>query len=57
MMYVSAGEQNLPPQNVSLACRLFEAGEKKNLGPKVSGRNFDLSPNCLQLLDKGPIPQ
>ena len=57
MMYVSVREQNLAPQNVSLACRLFQAGEKKNLGPKVSGKNFDLAPNCLKILGKGLIPQ
>ena len=57
MMYVSVGEQHLPSQNVSLACRLFQAGKNKNSRPKVSGRNFDLAPNCLESLDKGPIPQ
>ena len=41
-----AGEQNLPPQNVSLVCRLFPA--ENNQGPKDSGRNFDLPPNCLK---------
>lgn len=57
MMYVSVREKNLAPQNVSLACRLFQAGEKKNLGPKVSGKNFDLALNCLKILGKGLIPQ
>lgn len=32
------GEQNLPPQNVSLACELFLA--KHNQGPRDSGSLF-----------------
>ena len=40
------GEQNLPPQNVSLACRLFQA--ENNQSPRDSGKNFDLLPNCLK---------
>ena len=33
------GKKNLPPQNISLACRLFEAGDNSS---EDSGRTFDL---------------
>ena len=48
------GEQNLPPQYVSLAYRFFQA--EKNQGPKDSGRNFDLSPSCLKECRQRTVP-
>ena len=48
------GGQNLPPQNVSLSCGLFQA--ENNQGPKDSGRNFNLPPNCIKNEDRGPVP-
>ena len=49
ILFCIVGEQNLPPPNISLAFRLFLA--KNNQGPKNSGRNFDLSLNCLKNLE------
>ena len=46
-------EKNLPGQNVSFTCRLFQA--ENNRGPKDSGRNFDLPFNCLMNAE-GPDP-
>ena len=34
---VIVGEQDLPPQNISLGCRLFSS--ENNQGPQDSGRN------------------
>ena len=42
----SVGEQNVPPQHVSLACRLFQADD--NQGSNDSGRTSDLTPKCLK---------
>ena len=53
--FASVGEQNLPPQNVSLAWGLFQADD--NQGPKDSGRTFDLPPNCLKNVDGGRAPE
>ena len=47
-------EQNFPLQNVSLAYRLFQV--ENILGPKDSGRNTDLPPNCMNL-DRGLVPK
>lgn len=52
---VHVEEQNLPPQNTSLACVLYWA--EKNEGPKDSGRNFDLPFNCFKSLHKRPFPR
>lgn len=41
-------EQNLPPQKHPL----FQA--ENNQSPKDSGRNFDLPPNCLKNVGRGP---
>lgn len=46
----NGGEQILPPHNVSLVYRLFQA--ENNQDPKDSGRNFDLPINCLKTVDK-----
>ena len=46
----NGGEQNLPSQNVSLVCRLFQA--ENNQDPKDLGRNFDFPSNCLKNVDK-----
>ena len=48
------GEQNLPPQNVSLAWVLFQA--ENNQGPKYLGKNFDFPPNFLKNLDREFVP-
>ena len=51
---VIVGEQDLPPQNVSLGCRLFSS--ENNQGPQDSGRNSDPPLSCLNRnLDGGPI--
>ena len=42
-------------QNVSLACGSLTV--ENNQGPKDKGRNFDSLSNCLEELDKGPIPR
>lgn len=39
---------------MSLACRLFRA--ETNPGSKDPGRSFDLSPESLKCVDRGPIP-
>ena len=44
--YVSIGEQNLPPQNISLEWRLFP--DENNQAPKDWGRNSDHLSNCLK---------
>ena len=56
-MHVSGvEEQNLPPQNVSLAYGLLQA--ENNEGLKNSGRNFELPPNCLKKnLGRKPVPK
>ena len=43
------------PQNVSLVWQLFQT--ENNRGSKDSGRDFGLPPNCLENLDRGPVPQ
>ena len=43
------------PQNVSLVWQLFQTENYQ--GSKDSGRDFDLPPNCLENLDRGPVPQ
>lgn len=51
---VIVGEQDLPPQNVSLGRRIFSS--ENNQGPQDSGRNSDPPLSCLnQNLDGGPI--
>ena len=40
------GKQNLSPQNVPLAGRLFQA--ENNQGSEDLRRNFDLPPHCLE---------
>ena len=52
--YNIVGEQNLPPQNASLACELFWA--ENTQGPKDSGKFFDLPLNCLKKADRRPVP-
>ena len=47
------GEQNLPPSNISCAFRVFLA--RNYQGPKDSGRNFALPPDCLKNLGRGPV--
>lgn len=39
---------------MSLDCRLFQA--KSIQGPKDSGRNSALPPNCLKNVDSEPLP-
>ena len=48
------GEQNLPPRSAFLGCELFQV--ENNQGPKDSGRIFDLLPNCIKNVDRGPVP-
>ena len=51
---VMGGEQNLPPQNVSLACGLFRA--ENNQGSKDSGSlSFHHPLSCLENLGRGPV--
>lgn len=50
----SAVEQNLPPQNISLAYGLLQA--ENNQGPKNLGRNFDFPLKCLKNVRRGPVP-
>ena len=47
------GEQNLSPQNVSLAWVLFQA--ENNQGPKYLGRNFDFHHNFPKNLERKSI--
>ena len=49
--YNVVGEQNLPPQNISVASELFWTENEKD-----SGKVFDLLPNFLKNVDRGPIP-
>ena len=42
----SIGEQNLPPQNITLAWGLFL--DENNQGLKNSERTFNFPPNCLK---------
>ena len=49
------GKKNLPPQNISLACRLFEAGDNSS---EDSGRTFDLALKLPKKnTDRGPVPE
>ena len=47
------GEQNLSPQNVSLAWVLFQA--ENNQGPKYLGKNFNFPHNFLKNVDRKSI--
>ena len=51
-LFYAVGKENLPPQNVSLACKLFWA--ESNWGPKDTESHFLPFPlTCLENLDKG----
>ena len=43
---LNVGEQNLPPQNVSLASRLLQAENHQD--SKDKGRYSDITPNCIK---------
>ena len=49
-----AREQNLPPQNVSLASRLLQA--ENHQGSKDKGRYSDITPNCIKEFGE-PVPE
>ena len=53
--YVIIGHKICHFKNVSLTYGLFQT--ENNQGPKDSGRNFGLPPNCLRNEDRGPVPR
>ena len=53
--YVTIGDKIWHFKNVPLIYGLFQT--ENNQGPKDSGRNLDLPPNCLRNEDRGPVPR